>query len=97
VQSKNFRSPIPGALEIRLTGDDGLPATLITNKWHKPNHRELLVPVLPSAHCFSLVFAGVAIVTAGLAPPSMAPLCRVRFSKEKWGKVMPWTEGSVPG
>jgi hypothetical protein len=55
------------------------------------------VPMLSSAHCFSLVYAGVPVVAAGLAPPSMAPLCRVRFSEEKWGKVLPWTEVSVPG
>jgi hypothetical protein len=53
--------------------------------------------MLPSAHCFSLVSVGVPVVVASLAPPSMAPLCRVRVSEEGWGKVLPWTEVSVPG
>jgi hypothetical protein len=44
------------------------------------------VPMLPSASCFSLVSADVPAVAAGHAPPSMAPLCRVRFSKEEWGR-----------
>jgi hypothetical protein len=96
-QLKNCRPPIPGALEIRLTSDDALPATLLANKWHKSNHRELLVPMLPSAAWFSLVSAGVPAVAVSHAPPSMAPLCRVRFSEEEWGKVSPWTEGSGPG
>jgi hypothetical protein len=55
-----------------------------------------LVPMLPSATCFSLVSTGVPAVVVGHAPSSMAPLCRVRFSEEEWGKVSPWTEGSGP-
>jgi hypothetical protein len=96
-QPKNCRPPIPDALEICLTGDDALPATLIANKWHKPNHHELLVPMLPSVTDFSLVATDVPAVAAGHAPPSMAPLGMVGFSEEKRGKVLPWTEGSVPG
>jgi hypothetical protein len=41
------------------------------------------VPMLPSALYFSLVSADVPVVTAGQAPPSMAPLCRVRYSEER--------------
>jgi hypothetical protein len=88
-QSQNSWPPIPCAPEIHLTGDDALPAIIIANKWHKPNHREVLVPMLPSAPCFSLVSADVPVVAASHAPPSMAPLCRVRFYEERIREMLP--------